>query len=200
MARTTGEDKAVKPRPSMVIDLPAEYLDEPLRQTGPAPTPAIPSVIIPPNTLPGTGSARDVATQPHAVKAADKPDAAYQPRRTGSMEIRTAPRPTRSSIPAGAGSIQLDPSLMAEIEPPRPAPVPTPAPAERVPTPAPLARVATPTPAALPAHLPPTRKTGPQGTLVAKTRTGEFDALEKDFFDREKDLYKPDKPDSFDDL
>lgn len=192
MARTTGEDKAVKPRPSMVIDLPAEYLDEPLNQTGAAPTPAIPSIIIPPNTLPGTGNAsRDVETQPHAAKSPGKPQAAAAPRTTGSMEIRTAPRPTRSSIPAGAGSIQLDPTLMAEIEPPKPA---------RVPTPAPAARVPTPTPAILAAHLPPARKTGPHGTLVAKTRTGEFDALEKDFFDREKDLYNPDKPDSFEDL
>ena len=200
VARSTTSEKAYKPRPSMVIDLPAEYMEQPAvapaasyaeptatTAASPAPTSSAfaPAETMPAqNTLPGGTAAHGVNAvnvPPAALGIAplDRPDAASSSRSTGSMEIRSVPRKTSTRTPIASGSIELDPSLMAEIEPPRFAP-----------------RPANPTPEA-----PVARKTGPQNNpFKAKTRTGEFDDLEKDFFDREKDLYKPEKPDSFDDM
>lgn len=175
VSRTAVGDKSLKARPSMVIDLPAEYLE------APAPPPVVAPAPPAPPTRPSTPPPV-VLQSPRAVAPpadVDLRPSSVSPRRsTGSMEIRTAPQTVRPRTAMKTGSIELDPSLMAEIEPPH---VP-----ER-----PAAVVSTPK----------RPVTGPQGNpFAAKTRTGEFDALEKDFFDREKDLYDPSKPDSFDDL
>lgn len=187
LAKSSPEDKAVKPRPSMVIDLPPEYLEEMAALEAAAP--ARPQMAA--TTTPGPVA----AARPDPAAAPINVIAAPAPRTTGLLEIPTAPRAAKTAASRPTGSIELDPSLMAELEPPAPAPVAAP-PVMANPrgTPIPLAASANAPVAAR-------SKTGPQSNpFAAKTRTGEFDALEKDFFDREKDLYKPDKPDSFDDL
>jgi len=122
---------------------------------------------------------------------------------TGVMEARpSAAQPTASS----GFSIQVDPDLMAEMADheaatptPPPALVPAPAPAV-APAPAPTAaRPGNGAPAASPAKEP----TPPPHTEAGKRAlrpSSEFDALERDFFDREADLYKQEHPESFDDL
>jgi ActR/RegA family two-component response regulator len=118
---------------------------------------------------------------------------------TGVMEARpSAAQPTASS----GFSIQVDPDLMAEMADheaarPTPPPVLVPAPAA-APAPTPAA-VRNGTPAASPAKEP----TPPPHTEAGKRAlrpSSEFDALERDFFAREADLYKQEHPESFDDL
>ncbi len=171
VARTSAEDKAIHQRPSMVIDLPQEVLET-------SPTQLPPEV--PPLRIPAAVTANPFAPPtpaPVSPPIALVLPASVSPRTTGSLEVRGArgakhtPRPT--------GSIELDPALMAEMEsaaPPKAPPVRA--------SPQVVSR-------------PKTKSVPP---VTAKTRTGEFDQLEKDFFAREAELYKSDKPDSFDDL
>jgi hypothetical protein len=67
---------------------------------------------------------------------------------------------------------------------------------KNAPTPAPVATAAPP-PTAAPAPPPQPEASAPPR---AARPSGEFNALEADFFAREADLYKHDKPESFDDL
>jgi ActR/RegA family two-component response regulator len=204
VAKASTGEKAYKQRPSMVIDLPADFMESQTSEPTPAPVVVQPALAAAPaarsvapletvpaqNTLPGgaVGHEPIVLGVPKIQAIGGELGRAggiNSDRTTGSMEIRTAPRQTKTHTPIASGSIELDPSLMAEMEPPRAAP--------RIAAPAPIASVAPVEPVA--------RQTGPvSNPFKAKTRTGEFDDLEKDFFDREKDLYKPEKSDSFDDM
>ncbi|MCG5054929.1 MAG: hypothetical protein KA712_18340 [Myxococcales bacterium] len=177
VARSTVEDKAVKPRPSMVIDIPSELLD-------PAPDAFVPSAARPlEKTAPGMGDvdgdtplgpsgAFEFAATSHGAPSGS------ETRSTGSMEVRTVERPQGTGRPTG--SIELDPALVAELESPL------------SPTPAPEVHVAP--------HAARTVGKSVSHASATKPRAGDFDQLERDFFAREADLYKSEGPDSFDDL
>lgn len=185
-ARNGTSDKAMRARPSMVIDLPPELLEaagaaqsaqaagEPPPAEAKAPTPA-PVAQVAPAAAPN---------RPQMEPAAVSPPPGHAPRTTGSLEIRTAPRPERAPA-RSTGTIELDPALMAELETTKATSSPAPAPVQ-----ASAVNVAK-------AGGKPGDKSGP---AIAKSRTGEFDQLEKDFFAREADLYKDGGTDSFDDL
>jgi hypothetical protein len=101
-----------------------------------------------------------------------------------------SPAPAQAAAPAGP--------VVSFVRSPTPPPIAVPPPAPVAdPAPAPTAA------AAAPAGAP--RRSGPTpidpGAPVRSTRpSGEFNALEADFFAREADLYKHDTHDSFDDL
>lgn len=204
-AGASGNDKSMRPRPSMVIDLPPELLETP-PETSPRSHPAGASAASGAN--PFDAPAANVQAPRHQPEALRHPAEAglpakspvvgpAVPRTTGSLEIASAARTTKPA-PRSSGSIELDPALMAELESAQSAQAP-PTPPPILAAPAKHAVVHTPKPAQ------PMAVGGPGGrsmapVVAAKTRTGEFDQLEKDFFAREADLYKDGGSDSFDDL
>lgn len=110
------------------------------------------------------------------------------------------PTPSRSHT---ADSIQIDPSLVSELDaiemansPKTPPPVLVAAavPAPRNTPPGPVAALLTPSPVAPP----PTAPLAP--TRSAQKAAGEFNDLEHDFFAREADIYKSEAAETFDDL
>jgi ActR/RegA family two-component response regulator len=149
------------------------------------------------------------AAPPVEAPAATPPSAATA-KAVGVMQARpSAAIPTAPAAPSGF-SIEVDPALMAEMAahdaakatpPPVLKPAPAPA-AAAAPAPAPVApaRVtngAAPAPAPAAAH---PAHAAPEPGKRALRPSSEFDALERDFFAREADLYKQEHPETFDDL
>jgi ribonuclease E len=119
---------------------------------------------------------------------------------TGVMQAR----PSTAQPAASSGfSIQVDPDLMAEMaahEDARPTPPPVVAAPVLAPAPAPAPAAAKPSngaPAAAKDLTPPPHAEAGKRNLRPSS---EFDALERDFFAREADLYKQENAETFDDL
>jgi hypothetical protein len=145
----------------------------------------------------------------------------------GVMQARpSAVMPSAKPISSGF-SIEVDPELMAELaaheqahapvpviapaSPPTPAPAPVlaPAPVVVAAEPAPVAKPApepvlvakpAPEPVAKPAPAPEPVAVHPEPAHGGRRPSSEFNALESDFFAREADLYKQERPETFDDL
>jgi CheY-like chemotaxis protein len=167
----------------------------------PAQTEAQPSMVI--DLGPAEGIDASVAAEP-ATNGGPAPNA----RSTGvhSAELAMGGRPSRSlPTPAAGPSIQLDPNLAAELtaldEPRAPAPSPS-VPAVTVPVVVPVVPSAAAPVSFVRNQVTPAPTPPPAADAGARTQrpSGEFNALEADFFAREADLYKHDKAESFDDL
>jgi hypothetical protein len=138
--------------------------------------------------------------------------------RTGavrSAEFQTGGRaPVTPAPPAEGPSIMLDPRLLAEMDAlEQTQPPPAPAPPVRAPAPSPPAAPASPAavvsfvhakapmPSSVPLSAAPTisvspvahgeDKPGPGLDMTARRASGEFDAVESDFFAREAEIYSP---------
>jgi ActR/RegA family two-component response regulator len=122
----------------------------------------------------------EVAPPPVAARSAGG-DFAYDP----TVQVKVDP----AGVPLAAPLVAAAPAPLTALEPRRPTPAPMPA----LGTPAPVAK--TPPPVAKTPR--PRLKTPPPTRLTPSTA---FDAVEADFFAREKDLYEPEKVESFDDL
>jgi CheY-like chemotaxis protein len=209
-----GRRPVMEQPPSMVVDLALDPTPLPSASAPTAPVPApLALAVSVPEPEPPSAAAGEVTARPLPATAGARP--------SGSIELDPALMEELTAIEMAAMPATPLPVVTAPPPAPRSAPHPV-APAASVtfapaapqavlePSPAPLPQTVT-SPITADLHVPVVRNvqgTAPSGSQPPegpggrslRGPPGEFDALERDFFAREADLYKQEPQDKFDDL